>query len=109
MYLVQDISRTLVLKVLRALYAPYDHDLGPPCRFVVSPSVHKKLITFEQWRTIHMGEMLGEIMLDSYRCFEWYLGCPMIGQVPFPFIITSRALLNPQGCKGAWPLDLDLA
>ena len=86
MYLVQDISRTLVLKVLRALYAHYDHDLGPPCKFVVSPSVHKKLITYEQWRVVHMGEMLGQtnIMLDSYRVYEWFLGCPMIGQVPFP-------------------------
>ena len=86
MFLIQDCSRSLILRIVRALYSPYTDNLGPPCPFELAPSIHARLLSYEHWRVIHLGEVLPNtnIRLDSYRVYEWFLGCPFIGQVPMP-------------------------
>jgi hypothetical protein len=86
MFLIQDCSRSLILCIVRALYSPYTDNLGPPCPFELAPSIHARLLSYEHWRVIHLGEVLPNtnIRLDSYRVYEWFMGCPFIGQVPMP-------------------------
>ena len=72
------------MKCLKVLYRPYTADTGIPGRFMVSPSVHNRLVTFEQWRLVHLGEALAGLRLDSYQTYEWFLACPHMCQVPYP-------------------------
>ena len=83
MVLATDLSRDLLMSLLRTLYSPYSLELGPSPKFVISPSVHAKLISFDQWFLCHLGEVLGAYHLDSYRVYEWYLGVTHAGHPPF--------------------------
>ena len=38
MFLLQDCSSALIVRIMRALYSPYSHSLDPPCPFELSPS-----------------------------------------------------------------------
>ena len=73
-----------MMKCLRVLYKPYSSNTGIPGRFVVSPSVHRRLVSYEQWRLCHFREVLAGLRLDSYQVYQWYLATPNLCQVPFP-------------------------
>ena len=83
-WLLERITRELLSKIIRILYEDYSFDMGHSTPFTISPSMHQRILSYEEWRTIHLGEMCGEFLKDSYRVYEWFLGCPHVGNVPVP-------------------------
>ena len=80
--LMQDISKSLLIKVIRVLYRPWSYEMGLPTPFIISPSIHKRLISFSQWRLTHLGESMHGVMMDSPMVWELFMGSPFIGLCP---------------------------
>ena len=47
--LVENMSREILIKIVRILYRPWSSDLGLPYPFTLSPSIHNRIISYGQW------------------------------------------------------------
>ena len=57
---------------------------GSTVPFLASPSIHRRLISFDTWKQQHMGETIGNILMDSHAVYMLYLASTMMGETPVP-------------------------
>lgn len=82
--LLEKATQRFVDKLCHLLTKPNNPLFGNSHPFLVSPSAHRKLISFDTWRQLHMGETCGPIFLDSHEVFDMFLASPMMGACPVP-------------------------
>ena len=71
-------------RICKLLMKQDDGFYGTTVPFLVSPSVHSHLVSYDTWRQLHMGETMGPILMDSHAVYMFFLASPMLGQTPVP-------------------------
>ena len=84
MILIERPTMRFLEKICKMLMKKDDSLYGSTVPFLVSPSVHRKLVSFDTWRQLHMGETVGNILLDSHAVYSLFLASPMLGVTPVP-------------------------
>ena len=84
MILIERPTMRFLEKICKMLMKKDDSLYGSTVPFLVSPSVHRKLVSFDTWRQLHMGETVGDILLDSHAVYSLFLASPMLGVTPVP-------------------------
>ena len=82
MILLERTTMRFLEKICKMLMKQDDGFYGSTVPFLVSPSVHRKLVSFDTWRQLHMGETVGNILLDSHAVYSLFLASPMMGETP---------------------------
>ena len=82
--LLEKATMRFLEKLCKMLMKRDDTMYGSTVPFLVSPSIHRRLISFDTWRQLHMGETIGNILMDSHAVYMLYLASPMMGETPVP-------------------------
>ena len=92
-WLLQCLPRKTLAKVVGILWEDYSFDMGHSPEFKLFPWLHRRVVSYGQWRAIHLGEQIGEHMLDGFQAYEWFLGIGLVGVVPIPLYNYYQGLI----------------